>query len=601
MVKNKLSPNEIINKYINNQNINNYNEEYLQHNLNSNGNKYPNLNSNDFNSDSWQQENFYFNIINTQTKLSGSVNTSEQTFGLIQSREFQNKYAQLEAKYNSLLTQNKNLEGNYQELKNSNKSVLDLLTYWQKFYLEILEIVKPKNENKNNDNSISDYMDDPYRIQVINEVKKVVLIARDKAYNKFYVSSPISFGIKINDKEIDNKKNKEIINKINNLLSMKQIESFYVKGNNNKNEGKNNCKEDDNNSLPSIKNIEKINAGTNTEIIPDKISDLKIKEGQKQLRISSKVQNISYINKFQKKIKSNNSNENETNEIKTKFNKLKINSNININYKGTSQKNQKKFKKNIMHKIAIIQTDMTYKNINSLETLNRACSSQLLNAQREKEKMQKLYEEKITSLNNYINENIKPAKKEKENKLKNKEKEKIKEEEEIKEKELKEKELKEKEENVPNLNSSFIFLPEMIPPENTYKIFMHCVKHFKYEEDIYKKYLEEEDLYTLRAFVEKMEKYLSLPLLKNKMLKKENKYKEKKDKNTIIINQDNYNNENINEEINLQKRLKDNNIKQKFSNTNLKLSNNSENKISNIYNNNNTFNKYKAAIMALKD
>jgi hypothetical protein len=286
-------------------------------------------------------------------------------------------------------------------------------------------------------------MDDPYRIQVINEVKKVVLIARDKAYNKFYVSSPINFGIKINDKGIDNKKNKEIINKINNLLSMKQIESFYVKGNNNKNEGKNNCKEDDNNSLSSIKNIEKINTGTNTEIIPEKISDLKIKEGQKQLRISSKVQNISYINKGQKIIKTNNSNENESKGIKTKFNKLKINSNININYKGTSQKNQKKFKKNIMHKIAIIQTDMTYKNINSLETLNRACSSQLLNAQREKEKMQKLYEEKITSLNNYINENIKPAKKEKENKLKNKEKEKIKEEE-IKEKELKEKELKKK-------------------------------------------------------------------------------------------------------------------------------------------------------------
>ena len=41
---------------------------------------------------------------------------------------------------------------------------------------------------------------------------------------------------------------------------------------------------------------------------------------------------------------------------------------------------------------------------------------------------------KIFSLNNYINENIKPEKKEKENKYKNKEKEKKKEEELIKEK-----------------------------------------------------------------------------------------------------------------------------------------------------------------------
>ena len=46
---------------------------------------------------------------------------------------------------------------------------------------------------------------------------------------------------------------------------------------------------------------------------------------------------------------------------------------------------------------------------------------------------------------------------------------------------------------------------------------MHCVKHFKYEEGIYKKYMEENDLLILKAFVNKMEKYLiwtSLPMLK---------------------------------------------------------------------------------------
>ena len=119
-------------------------------------------------------------------------------------------------------------------------------------------------------------------------------------------------------------------------------------------------------------------------------------------------------------------------------------------------------------------------------------------------------------------------------------------------------------------------------------------------------------VYTLEAFVEKIEKYFigsSLPLLKNKK-NKNDKSKEKKENKYFTINND-FNN--MNEEIILQKKLKQNNIiisnnKQKLVDTKLKLSNNSENKIricenkkSNIYNNNNTFNKYKAAIMALKD
>ena len=57
----------------------------------------------------------------------------------------------------------------------------------------------------------------------------------------------------------------------------------------------------------------------------------------------------------------------------------------------------------------------------------------------------------------------------------------------------------------------------MIPPEHTYKIFINCIKNFKYEEGIYQKYIKEEDLYNLKYFVEKMEKYLlvnSLPILK---------------------------------------------------------------------------------------
>ena len=121
------------------------------------------------------------------------------------------------------------MKENYQELKNSNKSVLDLLTYWQKFYLEILEIVKPKNQIKSNDNSINDYMDDPYRIQVINDVKKIILIARDKVYNNFYISPIKQLEIKVNRKvkEKENKiEIKEIINNSNKNITMNKIESF---------------------------------------------------------------------------------------------------------------------------------------------------------------------------------------------------------------------------------------------------------------------------------------------------------------------------------------------------------------------------------------
>ena len=57
----------------------------------------------------------------------------------------------------------------------------------------------------------------------------------------------------------------------------------------------------------------------------------------------------------------------------------------------------------------------------------------------------------------------------------------------------------------------------MIPPENTYKIFIHCIKNFKYEEGMYEKYIGEGDLKILKKFVDKMDKYLigtSLPVLK---------------------------------------------------------------------------------------
>ena len=608
--------------------------------INGNKNKISNNynNSKNMKQNMLQVNNFCLYILGSN-KYNGSVNTSEQTFGLLQSqsKDFQNKYTQLESKYNALLEQNRKLKESYEELKSSNKSVLDLLTYWQKFYLEILEIVKPKT-NKN-DISISDYMDDPYRIQVINDVKKIVLISRDKAYSKFYISQ-------INNFEIKGKENKDI--NLGNKNSDKNSGRNSGISNINNNHKKYLNEDDDLNSLPPIRYNEKINKGVNTEIIGEnnnntqpiikeiikevevvkKIPNQKFEE--KKLKISSKVHNFSFAKTLPqkqelkrnnsgklpnyKKLKSNltssNSNSNSKSNLKDidkKNTLLKICSSIKINFKSTPPKTPKKLKKNVMHKVAMIQTDMTYKNINSIEALNKACSSQLLNSQREKEKMQKLYEEKISSLNDYINENIKLAKKEKNKKIsKNKENNnnnKIKDENLLKN--------KNDEDPSSNMENQFIFIPEMIPPENTYKIFMHCVKHFKYEEDIYKKYLEEEDLKILKNFVEKMEKYLietSLPVLKNNKKAK----KEKSEKKIIIDDSNSNNYKYIKPENYTNKKYKENyrntNGKMKPLNAKLKISYNSENNIdeseskkNSVYNNNNTFNKYKAAILALKD
>ena len=629
------------------QNLQNNQPSYKSnHNVIINNNNNYNHNQN-HNFNNLQESNFSLYILASYiNKLSGSVNSSGQTFGLAQSesKEFQNKYTQLESKYNSLLSQNKKLQEKYEELKTSNESVLELLTYWQKFYLEILEIVKPKNSKTNkNDISINDFMDDPYRIQLINDVKKLVLIARDKVYNNFYVSKINHFNIKGNEKiGVNNesvKIEKEIIvkkNDFNEISNITKIESFMYE----KKEKINNKvlnEKDDINSLPPIRKKEEIDIGVNTDItgeyslkpiIKEVIKEVEVikkiplqKFEEKNLKISSKVQNISYINTSSKnkKLKINNSESiniiSKTKpkpkiiEKKIKFKELKMNSSAKLNFKGItpsspmSPTSPTKFKKNIMHKFASVQTEMTYKNLNSIETLNKAYSSQLLNSQKEKEKMQKLYEEKIESLTKYINENIKNEKEEKKEneRYNNNNNNNI----------IDNNSEQKKEDEVPPiLNTSLIFLPEMIPPENTYKIFIHCVKHFKYEEDIYKKYLEEEDLYTLKAFVEKMEKYLrgaSLPLLKysKKKIKDKSREASKEKHNNIIINS-----KYTKPESSLRKRYNENSInnKQKSSNSKSKMTCNSENKyalgekkVNSIYNNNNTFNKYKAAILALKE
>jgi hypothetical protein len=213
-----------------------------------------------------------------------------------------------------------------------------------------------------------------------------------------------------------------------------------------------------------------------------------------------------------------------------------------------------KFKKNVTYKIAKIQTDITKDNM-----------SQLLLSQKEKEKIKNQYEEKIISLNNYIKNNIE----------KNKNKS-----------------------SMNTSNSSKMFLPEMIPPELTYKIFMNCIKNFKYEEGIYKKYIKEDDLYIMKSFVEKMEKYImatSLPILKAN-----------KRKDFIIHTK-------TNNESSAQKKYKEKILtsnKHTFMNKNMNTNNQKKRNISetkfddrsnSMVGNNMNYNKYKVSLLSQKD
>jgi len=497
------------------------------------------------------------------------------------SNELKTQFNELESNFINLSEQYKKLKAEYEDINNSNKSLLDLLSYWQKFYLEVKEIVLPEGKKNNNDFSINDYMDDPYRIQVIDEVKKLIIISRDKVHNKFYKISDINFTI-LKD---ENYKNIEQRIKDNNLVP-KKVESFNIKveiiKSDDANENINDLKiskkfldESDDLDFPPIRyDSEKVNIGVNT--------DDKFIENHKILKFDSKLLSIcKYNSELEiKGVEINNIQQGQENPMikkkisnsavknKNKGKDFQIITLEQMNIKGKPNL-PKKFKKNTTFKFACIQTDISKEKINELIIFKN-----------ENEIIKKQLEDKINTLNEFINNsenrnNNNLNKNNSNNKIKNN-----------------------KENNSPNKNSnnnSKMFLPEMIPPENTYKIFMNCIKNFKYEEGMYQKFIVEDDIINLKNFVEKMEKYLigsSLPVLKAT-----------KRKDYIIHSK-------LNNESNNKKKYKDNilsSIRPKYSNISIKKRNTSDSKnyyerSNSVMNSNNIiFNKYKASIMSLKD
>jgi hypothetical protein len=250
---------------------------------------------------------------------------------------------------------------------------------------------------------------------------------------------------------------------------------------------------------------------------------------------------------------------------------------VNTYFEITNSYNIKKSKTNYqISNEKETMTDLTIKNIYNLETINNEISNQLNIIEKDKQKLKLSYEQQITDLNNEINllklnninNNTQDTKDILSTTILNK--------------------------STSNINVSINqFLPEMIPPEQTYKIFSHCLKHFKYEEEIYKEFMEEEDLIYLKNFVKKMEKFFKFSSMPFKINNFEpiHYYRpiesatQKKYKESIL---------------NGVKPLTYTNFSRSTSKKKNDLFENKNHSINLGNNNNSTFNKYKAVLRSLK-
>ena len=463
-------------------NLNNQNKNFF-----NNNNKFKKNNFNSFNNNKLYEINSFDYFI--QGNIFNNFKQSNPSFGIVQSIE---------------------LEKNYKELEKSYNEVLNLIEYWQNFYLDIAKLVSGNiNINKN------DPFSNEFKFAVIDNVKTIVKLAKDKAFSIFKICNvenfyllnqqKISFKNKKSDFMLYDNYNFEIIGKEKNKVLMFTKENDFMikilKLNNQNNDDylikknksfkrKKYYKDDDSlDSLPPIIYRKYITEGTNTdnylfnEIKPIFREIIKEKVIEKENKIFKK-EKLKISNQYSFKIKQNEQIIKNIIKSKTQKNQflLKIVS-IPENKINIIQKKEKKEKEeNIkIFKIQYSQTEMNYLDLERLELLNRELSLQISESDKEKKELKKNLKEKIKLLSERENE----------------------------------KNLINTESNTINsnnsttqLNNSFLFLPEMIPPEQTYKIFIHCVKHFKYEEENYKKYMEEEDLQNLKNFVNKMEKYL---------------------------------------------------------------------------------------------
>jgi hypothetical protein len=139
----------------------------IQNYFNVNNNNNDILNSfNSKNNNNINNENNYI-ITNFSHFIIGnySINQSYPSFGLNQSKEM------------------KILENKYVGLMNNYNTILNLMEYWQKFYLEIVQLVS--TQLKNNSNlQLDDLLNEQFKLTVIEDVKNLINFSQ-KNFNNF--------------------------------------------------------------------------------------------------------------------------------------------------------------------------------------------------------------------------------------------------------------------------------------------------------------------------------------------------------------------------------------------------------------------------------
>ena len=441
------------------------------------------------------------------------------------------------------ISRSQQLEKEYKEMKQHYEAVLGLLQYWQEFYKDILNIVEAKKILQMEDADEESLTSEEFKQTVVKLVKDLVLQAKKRVYHIFDITKESNFIIWSLNKNTINIQPHQIISKVNDIhiksFSKEQIALFkenninlYIKG----------IKRDIENDFPPIlfdSYVHKQKYGMTTTYVKPKINHNHIVHKEVIFECIRNIhkENVNigiqtqYENKNKNYIKDNKPSVFPTN--KTQFdkavstfigNKLSIikprtpiinssnhnntNNNSNNIYNNSYKKkrgspsplktrtpskpNQLSLTITCPLLFQIIhlkkrkttresQTDLNIKHLDSIELMNKEYSTQLAITQKDKEKMQKLYEDKIHSLNIKIEEQQKtettPI-------------------------------TTQSNDDISQLRQSNtnLFLPELIPPEQTYKIFIHCVKHFKYEETLYRKFMEEADIQYLKTFISKMEK-----------------------------------------------------------------------------------------------
>ena len=198
--------------------LNNKNNTFI----NNNRKKFKNNNFNTFNKFNNNNKIYQINSFDyfIQGKNLNNFKQSNPSFGILQNIELEKNY--------------KELEKNYNELEKSYNEVLNLIEYWQNFYLDIAKLVLENiNINKN------DPFSNEFKFAVIENVKSIVKLAKDKAFSIFKICNEESFNLLNHKMSLKNKKNDftlynnlniEIIGKEkNNILMFSKENDFMIK------------------------------------------------------------------------------------------------------------------------------------------------------------------------------------------------------------------------------------------------------------------------------------------------------------------------------------------------------------------------------------